>query len=320
METPDHSHKHANGSDNNKPPRRESYLTNTKKRAPMWLIALLVTLIVIAGALGVKLYQELQKSKEVNVVLETQKDELEGELENLIVGYDTLKTKNDSINIQLEAEQQKIRKLLNVQAANYEKINMYQKELQTLRKVMRSYIVQIDSLNTRNKLLTEENIQVKTQLHQVEQSNIELSREKENLSTMVEQATVLSAKNILAEGLNARSNPKDKIDKIEKIRVCFTVRENAVTDPGTKTIYLRLIRPDEVVLGSAPENLFEYAGQQIVYSASRDLEYNNQDIDMCIYWDITEELIEGTYTAELFAEGNKIGETTFALKEGFSLF
>jgi hypothetical protein len=275
---------------------------------------------VVAIVLGIKLYIDNQKLQDSNEVLETEKVRLEGELNELIVEYDSLKTENDSINVMLEAEQQKIRRLLQIQASNTSKIRMYKKELETLRKIMRSYIVQIDSLNTRNKMLTEENIQVKEQLAAVETEREELTATKEKLTAKVKLAEKLNAKNINAEGLNKRSKEKSKINKIEKIRVCFTIRENAVSEAGTKTVYLRIIRPDEIVLSSPEAGLFTHQGQQMVYSAKRDLDYENQDIDMCIYWNAEEELVEGTYNVVLYAEGHEIGSTTFALQEGSSFF
>ena len=232
----------------------------------------------------------------------------------MITEYDSLKTQNDTINLKLEAEQDKIRRLLHIQAANYEKIRLYKNELQTLRQVMRSYIVQIDSLNTKNQELTAENIKVRTKLNEAQKSNVELSKQREELSSKVNLASTLIAKNIEADPLNKNSKPKDKIKKITKIRVCFTIRENAVAKPGNKDIYLRLVRPDDVVLTSSADNLFEVNNQQLVYSAVRQLEYENKDIDMCIFWDKDQDLIPGTYKAILYAEGNEIGSTTFALK------
>lgn len=291
-----------------------SYLEPPRRKVPLFVVFILVTLIVIASALGVKLYQQLRESKQMNVMLEDDKKKLEGELNNMIVEYDSLKTQNDTINLKLEAEQDKIRKLLRVQAANYEKIRMYKNELQTLRQVMRSYIVQIDSLNTKNQELTAENIQVRSKLNEVQKNNQELSKQREELTSKVNLASTLIAKNIEADPLNKNSKAKDKISKITKIRVCFTIRENAVSKPGTKDVYLRLVRPDNVVLTSSADNLFEANGQQLVYSAVRQLEYENKDIDMCIFWDKDQDLIPGTYQAILYAEGSEIGNTTFALK------
>ena len=280
----------------------------------MFLVALIITLSVVAVLLALKLYLDTRKHNENMQYVEAEKSKLEGELQELIVEYDTLKTQNDSLSGQLQVEQDKIRDLLKRQASSATKIRMYERELETLRKVMRSYIVQIDSLNTRNRELTEENIQVRQQLTQVSTNYEQLSKQKEELTSTVKVAQRLSAKNILAEGINRSSKPKDKISKIEKIRVCFTIRENAVADAGVKTIYLQITRPDNVVLSSPDAGMFDFEGEQRVYSAKRDLEYDNADIDMCIYWDITEELIEGTYLISLYAEGFEIGTSSLILK------
>jgi predicted nuclease with TOPRIM domain len=201
-----------------------------------------------------------------------------------------------------------------MQATDAEKIRKYQGELETLRKVMRSYIVQIDSLNTRNRELTAENIQVKEQLTTVESEKVALSKEKEILNTQVQLAKVLSAKNILAQPLNKSDKANTKVSKVAKVKVCFTVRENAVAEAGTKEIYLRIIRPDEVVLPTGSGETFEFNGEQVVFSAKRQLEYENKDIDMCIFWDKNADLIAGSYTIVLYAEGYEIGSATFTLK------
>jgi hypothetical protein len=258
--------------------------------------------------------KERKKTNEANILLKEEKVELESKLNALIVEYDSIMTENDSVNALLASEQEKIRNLLKYRASDATKIRMYKKELETLRKVMRSYIVQIDSLNMRNIELTAENVQVRTRLRQVESDKEALSKRAEELSSQVQLASVLSAKNIIIYPLNQRGKTKDKINKIEKIKVCFTIRENNVAQPGAKEIYMRIIRPDEVVLASDMNDLFEYNGEQIVYSAVRELEYENSDIDMCIFWDKTETLIPGVYTTLLYAEGYEIGYATFTLK------
>ncbi|MBN2486420.1 MAG: hypothetical protein JXB34_10645 [Bacteroidales bacterium] len=288
-----------------------------RPKVPMYLIAVVVTLSVIAAILGIFLIKELKQSNtfyEEKIYVEEQKSMLETELNGLIVEYDSLKTENDSINKMLEGEQAKIKKLLGIQASNTQKIKLYEKELETLRKVMRSYIVQIDSLNTRNRILTEENIQVRGDLRKKELDYQKLSEVKEELVSKVAIAQKLSAKDVVAVGLNDRSKEKDRISKIEKIRVCFTVRENNVAEAGKKMIYLRIIRPDNIVLSSPEAGIVVSQGQELVYSAKRELEYDNLDIPMCIYWDKTETLIAGTYTFSLYCEGHEIGSTTLDLK------
>jgi len=285
-----------------------------KKRSTTLLMVVIGLLTVAITVLGVMLYQNSQKYNEEKQLIIEEKMDLERQLNEMIIEYDDLKTGNDSINSLLLTEQNKIQRLLKIDASNAQKIKMYKQELETLRKVMRSYIVQIDSLNTRNRELTAENIQVRTQLEQVEQDRDVLTQEKDDLSSQVAIASVLNAKNIVAEGLNKRSKPNDKSQKIEKVRVCFTIRENAIANAGKKIIYLRIIRPDDVVLTAGGSTMIEVNGEQLVYTTYRELEYENQDIDMCIFWDKTEELIPGTYAVHLLAEEHEIGTTTFDLK------
>lgn len=278
------------------------------------VIALLTVIITVLAVLYFTKSKKLDVTSEEKQLIEEERTNLEGQLNGMILEYDSLKTENDSVNNLLSAEQQRIKRLLSVQASDAQKIKMYKNELETLRKVMRSYIVQIDSLNTRNMELTQENVQVRTQLRDIEQVRDELAQEKENLSSQVSLASVLNAKNVTAEGINKSNKPKDRVGKVEKIKVCFTIRENAIAKAGTKTIYLRIVRPDNIVLTTGETDLIEVDGQQLVYTAQRELEYENKDIDMCIFWDKTEELIAGTYNIFLYSEGAQIGTSTFDLK------
>ena len=289
----------------------------SERKTPLILLIIIIILVVAIGIMGYKLYddsRELKKSYEANLLLKEQKMEFEGKLHSLITEYDSLMTQNDSVNVLLKTEQEKIRRLLKYRASDATKIVMYKKELETLRDVMRSYIVQIDSLNIRNEELTAENVIVRTRLREVESDKEKLSEEAQALSFKVQVASVLTAKNVVAEALNKNSKPKNKVSKVEKIKICFTVRENAIAQPGTKDVYLRIIRPDDIILTSDINNNFEYNNEKVIYSAMRQLEYDNKDIDMCIYWDRDEELIPGIYSVILYCEGYEIGYTTFALK------
>ena len=78
---------------------------------------------------------------------------------------------------------------------------------------------------------------------------------------------------------------------------------------------MRVIRPDSLVITTSPDNLFDYRGNKLVYSASRLVDYMNQDIEMCIFLDNTGDFIIGNYSVELYLESHIIGRTTFALSK-----
>jgi hypothetical protein len=292
-----------------------------KKKGKGTTIVLSIVIVLLA-VVSVYLYNLLsQKEKqnlqyqEVQQVLEEEKNSLQGELKDLMEEYESMKSTNDSMNQKLEAQQAKIKKLLTYNASNLEKIKLYKKELVTLREIMKSYIVQIDSLNQKNQTLVAENNEVKGRLEQSRVTTKELTQQKDELSKKVQQASVLSAKNIIVTALNKRSRENIKADRIAKLKVCFSVRENSIVQPGPRIVYVRIARPDELVLTSSADNLMKFQGEQVVYSEKREIEYENADIDLCIFYDVKAgELIPGIYKVDLFADGSLIGSSSITLK------
>lgn len=290
------------------------------------LIILNVLLILLLGVLLWQLKEKndtIASDQKIKTYLNNEKDSLRQELVFMYHEYDSLETNNDSLNLKLEKEQAKIGKLLKMRADNLWLIRKYKKEIGTLREVLKSYVIQVDSLLQIKEELTAENIDVKNKLDEATKTNEQLSEEREELSSKVSKAAILSAKNIHGIGINSRNKEKDNINRIEKLKVCFTLRENAVAESGPRFVYLRIVRPDEAVLTKDESNQLpvEAKGETITYTAKREINYQNVDIDACIYYDSEEsELIEGTYVAELYSDGKKIGTNTFVLEKGGFIF
>jgi Tfp pilus assembly protein PilN len=280
-------------------------------------VPLIIIVILLAGTLAYLVYEYQDQKKrmvEMEEVLTSEKDSLTHELQNIMYRYDTLKTSSDTLREQILLEKKRIKYLLRLQASNAQKIKLYKREIRTLREIMKSYIRQIDSLNTRNKMLTEENIQVKSQLHSVKKSKEKLEKEKEELSGKVEIASVILAKNIIVSPLNKKGKVKNKVDKVVKLKVCFTLRENPIAEAGNKVVYLRIQRPDSLILSGPEAEVFPVDDSKLVCSAKREVEYLNKDIDMCIFWNNDGSLIPGKYTVYLYLEGHEIGQSDFLLK------
>ena len=251
----------------------------------------------------------------METTLTEEKDSLAHELRNMIVAYDTLKTNNDTLNAGLQRERSRIVKLLEVNASNTQLIKKYKTEIKTMREIMKSYIVQIDSLNTRNKVLVAENVEIRQQMKKVRSTNTELSKVREELNSKVEIASVIQAKDIVAAPLNKKRKETTRINLLDKLRICFTLRENPLAKAGPKEVFMRVIRPDSLVITSSPDNIFEYNDKKIIFSASRSVDYINQDIEMCIFLDNNGDFIVGNYNVILYLENNIIGRTNFILSK-----
>lgn len=296
----------------------ETYKTNPAeqvpaKNNPVRMIAVSIILGLALIFLVVMYFNQRSKMNEMDAVLTAEKDSLANELRHMVIAYDTLKTNNDTLNAGLEKERNRIVQLLSVNASNSQLIKKYRSEISTMREIMKSYIVQIDSLNTRNLNLVAENTEIREQITQVRSSNTELSKVREELNSKVELASVIQAKDIVAVPLNRKRKETSRINLLENVRVCFTLRENPIAAAGQKMVFMRVIRPDSLVISNSPDNLFDFNDNKIIYSANREVDYTNQDIEMCIFMPNTGDFIPGNYNVELYLENNLIGRTNFML-------
>lgn len=286
---------------------------SNKKSTPIGMIALSIILAVALIFLVVMYFSQKNKMVEMEIVLTQEKDSLTNELQLMVAAYDTMKTNNDTLNANLEKEKNRIIRLLSINASNTQLIKKYRSEITTMREIMKSYIVQIDSLNSRNKVLVAENTQFRQEIVKVQNTNVLLEKEKEDLTTKVVTASVIQAKNLTATALNKKRKETNRINLMESLRVCFSLRENAIAQAGQKEVFMRVIRPDSLVITASPDNLFDYRGNKIIYSEKRTADYMNQDLEMCIFLTNTGDFIIGNYSIELYLEDNIIGRTTFML-------
>ncbi len=285
------------------------------KSGLMFILFLVIALLAVVTFLYIN---QRQTTDEIRTVLTEEKDSLQSHLIQLRTGYDDLMTDNDSINTQLIIEKEKIDDLLaeikTVKAINYSKIKQMQNELGTLREVAKSYVRQIDSLNTMNQELVAENILVKNEIMAAKSVNVELEEQNKDLSGKVELASALRTENLEATPLNKRGKANNKINKIAKIKVSFRIKENVLADAGERDVYVRIAGPDDYILAKSEDDLFEYEGQEIVYSAKRPVDYINKNLDVIVYWDNNGALLQGAYEVYIFADGNEIGNTQFLIE------
>jgi FtsZ-binding cell division protein ZapB len=281
---------------------------------------IVIALSVILGIVVVLYFLQNREHRTIVNEINAEKDSIQFELTQIATSYDSLKTENDTINEQLFVAQAKVKDLLleveQTKKVSYSKISDYQKQVTTLRGIMRDFVVQIDSLNRRNEELMAENLEVKQQFKQVEQKNQQLNQEKQQLQNNLKRASMLKTRDLVAEPINSRSKVTKFARRAEKIRIYFVLGQNVATERGAKNIYARIMRPDQLLMSKSEDNLFQFEDLKIQYSAMREVVYEGKDLPVAIFWDNTgePELMTGTYTVNLFADGFEIGETTFTLQ------
>lgn len=282
------------------------------------IVALIVLVLVIAGAA----YYIFHQHKQMEAMTETfdlEKEMLADDFNELSLQYEGYKfsVSNDSLVALLSTEQAKVQRLMEelrtVKSTNTKEIARLKKELATMRKIMRNYVVQIDSLNRANEQLTAEKNEAIKKYQQATNTAVSLRKEKEKLTERVTLASRLDATGITVTPVNSRGKKTNRIKRMQQFVIDFKISKNITAPVGEKEIYLRIMKPNDDVLVKSRANVFPFEGKEISYSIKKLIEYEGEEIPVTVYWDIEEYLSEGTYRVDIFADGNLIGQKRFEL-------
>lgn len=288
----------------------------------------LIIIVILLAALALLTWLYLSTRSRLGSLLEEkekQRVELQHELDSLITEHNNIKleygTFSDSLVAKdsiIQANALEIRKLLDTQYEFYK----VKKKLDRLRSISQGYLKQIDSLYTVNQELKAENEQIRSSYQMEQQKSSSLLKDKEALTEKVTMAAVLRAYKITASGVRGSGDKEritDKAKRVEKVKVCFTLGENPLLSAGAKNIYVRIARPDKIILarGRGDDYSFSYKGEILQYTMRETVNYQNQAMDICTYWinrSAKENLPEGVYVVSVYAEDFEIGQTSFELK------
>ena len=293
---------------------------NLKERTPQ-LIALIAVLVI---SLVVAVLFVVNKNTQINDMQEEfaiSKQDLEDEYESISMQYEGFKfsVQNDSLLYKLESEQAKVQRLMEelrvTKATDQAEIKRLKDELGTLRKILKSYIQQIDSLNRLNEELKAENKQITQRYQETNRTLSQVSQEKAQLSEKVTLASKLDATAIRMKAVNNKGKEQKRLSRSSQFVVTFTITKNITAEPGERTVYVRIMSPDGSVLSKNAANVFPYENRNIQYSIKRTVEYGGEEIPVTLYWDIEEFLKAGTYKADIFADGSLIGSYSFSMEE-----
>ena len=284
------------------------------------LIIIIVALAIVIAGVSFFALKQTQKNKEMAELFAIEKQEMENEYSNFATQYDELQIQinNDSLREKLESEKLKTQRLLEelrqVKTSDAAEIMRLKKELKTVRAVLRTYVIQIDSLNRLNAALKQENEEVRSKYSEATAQITNLSQEKETLHQKVSLAAQLDATNVTVQTLNKRGRKTSRVKNVKKIAVSFTIVKNITAETGNKTIFVRFAKRDNCILKKHDSDKFKFEDKEIGYSIKKYIEYTGEEQSVTVYWDVEEFLSAGTYHIYIFADGNMIGQGSFSMK------
>ena len=294
--------------------------TKEINKMSMLILAVIILILVIAGA-AYYIFHQQQQMEEMTQSFDLEKEMMADDLNELSLQYEGYKfsVSNDSLVALLTTEQAKVQRLMEelrtVKSTNAKEIARLKKELATLRKIMRNYVIQIDSLNRANEQLKVEKNEAVKKYRQASTTAASLKREKEKLTERVTLASKLDATSISVTPVKSRGKLAKRIKKMEQFVINFKIAKNVTAPVGEKVVYVRIMKPDDDILVKSRGDVFTFEGKDINYSIKKMIEYEGEEVPVTMYWNIEEFLSPGTYRVDIFADGNLIGQRSFTLEE-----
>ena len=278
------------------------------------MIVLIVVAVALAGALAYVWYQQSTLVKELTL----DKENLTQEMIALQNDYASLSSDYDTINSQLDSSREEVSQLIErlkkTEATNRSKMRQYERELGTLRSIMKNYIVQIDSLNTLNKKLTADAAAARREAAESRRQSEELTRTVENLSGQVAAGAVIKARGLRMEAYNASDKITDRSSRVVRLLATLSLVENDLAPKGPIRVYIRVKGPDGILLTNSTQRTFEVAGEPMICSASREVDYQGKEIELSIYLNDIPSYVGGIYTVEAYTSQGKLGEAEMLLR------
>lgn len=278
------------------------------------IIALSAVAVVL---LGVLIYVFVDRNSIIND-LTIEKDDLTAQMVELQNDYANLSTANDTLNAELMLEREKVAQLIErvkkTEANNKAKLLKYERELGTLRSIMRGYIKQIDSLNTLNNELRVAAATAKKEAKESKNRYENLRSTTEELGKQVELGSIVKGRGMSVIGINASGKESDRSSRVAKLKSCIYLVENTIAKKGPRIVYLRVKGPDGILMTQNPMQMFTVQGEEMIYSASREVDYQGDEVEICIYFEYGEQFTKGVYSVEAYTTEGKLGSADVLLR------
>ena len=279
------------------------------------MYALAAVAVVLAGALAYVWFQKSSLVKDLNL----EKEDLTEQIVALQQDYDNLSSDYEAINSQLDSSREEVSQLVErikqTDATNRAKMRQYEKELGTLRSIMRNYIVQIDSLNTLNQQLSAEADAARKDAASSRRQNEALNKQVNELSGQVAAGSVIKARGIILEPYSAQDKVTDRSSRVVRMLTTLSLVENDLAPKGPVRVYIVVKAPDGTILTNANSTGFESGGEARTASASREFDYEGKEVELSIYLnDLTDRCVKGVYTVEAYTAQGYLGSAETMLR------
>lgn len=279
--------------------------------------------IFLALFLGTAFYTSMliSDNKKDEALLVKEKKQVMNDLNVMAKQYDAAIGENEISNAKLVEARERIQGLMDSLKVSQNSVGSlwrYKKKYLSLQEEMDVLLEENDRLKVENELLATTLDSTQIQLAERSAFTDSLLVQNTELADVVKDAGALQTIGLKGFGVIERSSgkqiPTERARRSDKIKVCYTVAKNVLSEAGDKELYVQIIDPQNNVLGS--NNQVEFEEQVLNYSLISRFNYENRNLNICEFVAPAEDekFEKGRYVVNVFNESELISTSEFSLR------
>ena len=280
-------------------------------------LGILAVLLIGASTLFFLKNNELNETK---TELEAERTELQSELEDVRNNLTEMIEKNNGLDDMLMQKRDSLDLMindLNASKATVAQLSKFKNQSYRLKKEVKKLYAQIDKLKSENVFLAKEKDTLIGQLDSQHKLSDSLTTQVTDAQKIIESASELSIAALkggaVIEKSSGKQIPTTKARRADKVKICFSVAENRITEKGDKLLYVQVLDANNNVLGENAVVAFD--DKTLNYSFKTEFNYTNKALDICEFLTAPKKGFDkGNYFVNVFRESDMISNTSFVLE------
>ncbi len=277
------------------------------------------SLIVALVGLSVFSFSTYESEKAQKHFLKQEKQLVERELSDMLDNYDAISDSTDLISQQLMVAKNNTKSALEklrLLEGDFSVFTRFKSEFSELKSRNNTLFNTLDSLASAHTNLKVDHQNNVSSLNQEKKINASLLKTNAALNKKIETGARLTANVIQATVFKSEATAVEttRASQANRIDVCFTLAENALTDPGTKEIYIQVLNPLNNVI--ADKGAVTFGESLLLYSDKQLITYNNKSKEVCtsiVAKENDKPFAKGVYYVNIFHKDQKLGATQVVL-------
>jgi hypothetical protein len=130
----------------------------------------------------------------------------------------------------------------------------------------------------------------------------------------VAAGSVVKARGLHLAAYNSSDRVTDRSSRVTYFVATLSLVANEIAEHGPIRVYVRVKDPNGNVIVNSSSTDFTVGGETLTASASREVDYEGQDVELSIYIKEVGELGKGIYTAEAYTTKTALGRAELRLR------